>query len=228
MKQKRADRENKKTRPANNTSHQRAILSPEVQTSLNSLRENWAELTREQRGEYLARLIAVGCSVRGIAKAINQPPRTLDRYVPPTEDPEAQGDWEGLFSTLAKRESSNSGVRQSPIDAARESLKALKKTTRAPKPISKDVKANTPDPPLSHRAKAPAEVSDGGSEPRNSAEGAVSKVNLVELYLSTRDTKSIGRLQRLADLHETITPRPIRNARSLPRQSKPVRSKDSR
>jgi len=65
----------------NNIRHRRAAAEPEVRALINDLRQQWEELDRIERGEKLRKLIARGCSTRGLAEALGISATGIRRYM---------------------------------------------------------------------------------------------------------------------------------------------------
>ena len=86
----------------NVTAHDRAMTHPEVQKTFRALRSNWNQLSQQQRGEQLQKLVDSGCSIRGVARDLVEPEANIRRYIA-SANPDEGSDWTvRLERTLAK------------------------------------------------------------------------------------------------------------------------------
>lgn len=89
----------------NETKHRKARADPKVLELLSNLEQGWATMDFVEQGKELRKLIALGCSVRGLAGDLGQPETNIRRLIPPAEQPKAdRGVQETGASEMAARE----------------------------------------------------------------------------------------------------------------------------
>ncbi|HKF49356.1 MAG TPA: hypothetical protein VKB38_18500 [Terracidiphilus sp.] len=224
---------NEKRKRSNQTGHQRAITDPKVVDALNALRGSWSDLSPQQRGEQLSALIDRKCSVRGLAKELGKPESSLRRYMAEANSTESDGGWATMMRrTLAKGPVApnapgapkNSGNRISEILQAKKGTKAVVKD----KPNVED-RVHLPTTPQTKNRVSPPSATAQGQPIENSGLGGTQsqagnggpRISLVDQYRFSRGQGISDKMQRLAEVADSIQPRPFRNARSLKRQGKP-------
>ena len=213
----------------NKTAHQRAMTNSNVQETFSALRSNWNDLSFQQRGEQLQKLIAAKCSVRGIARDLGKPEANIRRYIAPANSPDEGGDWIATMKlTLAAETQEQTKI--SALEAARESVSMFQRNRKAGPLIKERCLAEDPEhsSTAQHRKKITTPTSTGAKEApalrdvvngqENRAERDNPKMSVVDQYNLTRGSFSSDRIQRLANISETIERRPYRDARSMDRQ----------
>ena len=233
MKKKKAKRKDvgKNEQRRNDTDHQRAMTDPRVQKLLSALRVSWNDLSPQERGEQLSKLIDVGCSVRGIARELGKPESSIRRYITQANSSESGSDWSAMMErTFAKEPQEETTM--SALEAARQagSLIPTKKgmgpvveeihpgkdhvhSSTAPpaKKVTSPSLTRAPKRPIANPALSGKQSQAGSGEPRTS---------LVDNWKSSQGQSSSDSVRRLEAISNSIEPRPFQNAKSMKRQGK--------
>ena len=233
MKKKKAKRKDvgKNGQRRNDTDHQRAMTEPRVQKLLDALRVSWNDLSPQERGEQLSKLIDFGCSVRGIARELGKPESSIRRYITQANSSESGSDWSAMMErTFAKEPQEETTM--SAIEAAREARSMFQSRKRkgpiveemqsgkdhphsstAPpaKKVTSPSLTRAPKRPIANPALSGKQSQAGSGEPRTS---------LVDNWKSSQGQSSSDSVRRLEAISNSIEPRPFQNAKSMKRQGK--------
>jgi hypothetical protein len=91
----------------NETTHRLALADPKVASLAKDLRIRWKSLDRVKRGDRLRELAGLGCSTRGLEKALGQSATSIRRYIDisklPNADREALRNGESAKKILARK-----------------------------------------------------------------------------------------------------------------------------
>ena len=74
-------RERRKAIRRNVTAHVRAVADSTVAAMIKDLRQRWRSLDRVERGERLRKLTSLGCSTRGLERALRQSATSIRRHI---------------------------------------------------------------------------------------------------------------------------------------------------
>lgn len=229
-KKKKAD-DNKKRR--NVTAHDRAMTDPEVRKGFNALRDDWNNLSPQQRGEQLQKLVDSKCSVRGLERDLGEPASNIRRYIAQANSSGESSDWiEMMKRTLAKEPEKEDAMKahavalgKPPKILAKQGVEpVIKQIHLAPdhaqpseaeqeKKIASPASIATKEPPAIKEAVNKQEDRIGQQQDLRTS--LVDRLNLSE---QIRQNK----IQRLASISESFEPRPYRDARSMKRQGRPL------
>ncbi len=230
-KRKKADK-NQDAKPVNQTAHRRAMKNSKTNAAFSALRERWDDMSAEQRGEQIIELISLKCSVRGIADELGKPPTTIRRYIGSAKSSETNSGWIGRMErTLAKKPPTPktksvhevADCKRSEIPAEKGPRSVIKEmapvkndvhssTTQQTKRITASSSTSAQVRPVVNHASSDKESRPGEHEPKTRPAG---------IYESSRQIAEAKR-QRLAAIPDSIGTRPYRDARSMPRQGRPL------
>lgn len=207
------------------TAHQRAMTNPEAREALNALRVRWSDLSPKQRGEQLKVLIGFGCTQRGIADDLGQPPTTIRTYINAAtdwiadmedawaEDPEEQS--ARIADQYPCRFPAKIPAKKIVEPAANETRPvqdhARNSTAKQAKEITPHLLKKIEELPVANCAVIRQEGEVGEDAP---------KTGQVDAYMKSGQSLD-ARIQRLATIDERIKSRPIYTARSMKRQGRP-------
>jgi hypothetical protein len=233
----------KKTKAGNNkkrrnaTAHDRTMTDPEVRKAFNALRDDWNNLSPQQRGEQLQKLVDSGCSIRGLERDLGEPASNIRRCIAQANSSDESGDWITMMErTLAKEPEKEDAMKAHAV-ALGKPPKILAKLGVEPVIKQKCLAPHHAQPseaeqekkitsPLSIAAKEPPAVNetvnkqeDRAGQQQDLTMSLVDRLNLSEQI--RRD-----KIQRLASISESFEPRPYRDVRSMKRQGRPLPPKD--
>ncbi len=63
------------------TDHRTAASKPEARRLIAELKRHWESWDVPKRGDRLAKLVSLGCSIRGLARDLDSKPTTIDTYI---------------------------------------------------------------------------------------------------------------------------------------------------
>ena len=233
MKKKKAKRKDvgKNEQRRNDTDHQRAMTEPRVQKLLSALRVSWNDLSPQERGEQLSKLIDFGCSVRGIARELGKPESSIRRYIAQANSSESGSDWIAMMElTLAKEPEEETTM--SALEAARQAGSLIpRKKGMGPvveemhpgkdhvhSPTTPPAK-NVTSPSLTRAQELPAMNPDLSGK-QSQTESGEPGMSLVDIYKSSQGQSISDSVRRLEAISNSIEPRPFQNAKSMKRQGK--------
>jgi hypothetical protein len=210
----------------NQTAHQRAMTNPEAQEALRALRARWSKLSPQQRGEQLKVLIGFkGTTMRGIAKDLGQPETTIRRYIKPASDWIA--DMEDAWAEDPQEQSERGADQYScHFPPKIPAWKKLEPVINEKSPAQDDAHISTAQQtkkitlPISIRAKEPPVVKDATSGQEDQVRKNTPKTGPVPAM--SRDLTFRERMEGMIASVDQIKPRREFDARSMPRQGKPV------
>ncbi len=225
-------KKSKKQQRRNDTPHHRAMTNPRVQQTLSALRASWNDLSPQEKGEQLNKLVDSGCSLRGLSEELSIPLTTIRRYIALAHSSESGGDRIAIMErTTAKKPAKERDV--SRIEAARESQAMFQRNRKPESAIkqtgeAKKLQGASAAPPTKKIITSPAPVAtkvppikdDGLSGKESRVEDQRPK-SLLEQWKQGHPSYSEG-IQRLISLPDSIEPRPHQNARSMGRQGRPL------
>jgi len=225
------EKTDKTKRSHNITRHDRAMTDTNVRAAFAALKSNWPSLAEQEQGEQLRKLVDAGCSVRGLARDLEQSASTLGRRMKLAETLEANRDWSAMLETLAPQEERTQNE-LGPLEAARESQAEFQRNKTAMRAERQKGQMNEAQPaakaqtPITSRftlvpAKQDPVVSERSIRREISAEDPSKKSLLDQIKLRVQEREE--KIRRLVSIE--IEPRPIRNAHPIPRQGRPLTPK---
>jgi hypothetical protein len=225
MTKRKNDNKNKETNRVNETANQRAMKNPKTQGILNALRKGWNGMSAEQQGEQVLELTVLKCSVNGIADELGQPATTLRRRIALVKSAGTNSGWIRRIDRTLAKEPKTKSTRE--VADCKPSETPAKKgpgpVIKEMEPVKNEVHSSTTQQPkriagssLTSTHVRPV-MNNTLSEKENLPAQHESKTRLVDLY-NSRGQIAQDRMQRLADIANSIPKRPDWNARSMKRQ----------
>jgi hypothetical protein len=218
----------------NRTAHQLAMADAKVRKALSMLQSNWNSLSPQERNERLNNLAELNCSARGIAEETGIPLTTIRRYInlanPSKSRIDSKAEMKRTFANVPKKRSVTTSIKAA-VESRNMFLKnkATAPAVKEPDPPNEPQHHSKVEPaekianPASIVTKAPTLVDNVLGRQESRAEEDRTEMSPLERY-HRANLDRLEKMQWLASLSDSIPPRPVRDARSMKRQGRPLQT----